>query len=65
MLVIKVLVTLFKGVGYLGFPSQFLHDLPGTKNGLFVYIMTVETDRVLDKMGIIDISSSITIKRNG
>ena len=61
MLVNQIIVTLFLGIGYLSFPSSFLHDFPGPENGFFKAIMTVDTGRVFDQVWIADIPPPTTI----
>ena len=61
MLVIQVLVALFLGVGDLRFPSPFLHDFHGSKDGTLIMFITVDAYGVLDQVWIVDISRDITI----
>jgi hypothetical protein len=59
MLIDKMLMTRFLGIGNLSFPSTFLHDFLGPKYGFFKAIMTVKTGRVFDQVWIVDIPPAI------
>ena len=65
MPIIQVLVALFLAIGYLCVPATFLHNPFGPENGVFKVIMTIETGRIFDQVGVVDISPVATITDTG
>jgi hypothetical protein len=61
MLIIQVLVALLLCVGNFGIPSALLHYSLGSKNGVFVVIVTVDAVRVFDQLAVFDVPPPITV----
>ena len=65
MLVNQVLVALLLGIGNLGIPATFLHDFPGPVNRILIAVITVDLAGVFNKVGVFNVSPSITITNSG
>jgi hypothetical protein len=47
-----MLVTLFLCLGNLRFPSPILHDVPGSKNGVFVMVVSIDASGIFNQVVI-------------
>ena len=50
------------GIGEFGAPSSLLHDSLGSENGVFVMIVSVDAELILNQMRIVDVPPAIPIK---